>query len=99
MIGDELILGEEPELAPGVRGYSVDVDGELYIPLVIAEKPGNGDVGRFLNSLPVDKIVKFPNVLNRRLAGMLHRRGFVTHVEDSELGLVKVWVRKVEHRP
>jgi len=75
-----LILGQEPHIAPGVRGYTMEIDGELYVPLVIADRPGNGDVGRYLDGLPTDHTVKFPNVISDKLRGMLLCRGFI----DSE---------------
>lgn len=87
--------GQEPEIAPGVRGYTVEKDGALYVPLVIASTPGDGAVGRFLDALPADRPVKFPNVLSPKLAGMLQRRGFRRVYEfDEESGEdVPVWVR------
>lgn len=39
------------QLAPGVRGYAVEANGKVYIPLIEAEKPGSGDVAKFLDSL------------------------------------------------
>lgn len=94
-IPELLTLGQEPEIALGVRGYTIEHNDALYVPLVIATRPGEGDVARFLDGLPVDRTVKFPNVINRQLAGMLHRRGFrLTHEFDETLGeSVAVWVR------
>lgn len=72
-------------LAPGVRGYTVDMGEQgLYIPLIDAEAPGSGDVGRYLDSLPKDRRVVVPNVISARLAGMLDRRGFVVVQEWAE---------------
>lgn len=89
---EELIPGQEPYLAPGVRGYTVEVDGALYVPLLIADQPGSGAVGRYLDSLR-DRIVKVPCVLSERLAEMLRRRGFRLEVEqDPGMGPVEVWV-------
>lgn len=85
--------GHEPRLAPGVRGYVVWSHGELYVPLVIADAPGSGDVGRYLDSLPRDRVVKFPTVLSAALAGMLERRGFAEAVEMTPLGPCELWVR------
>jgi hypothetical protein len=63
-------------LAPGVLGYTVEADGVLYIPVIMAEEEGSGDVGRYLDSLPRDRTVKVPGVQSDRLRGMLERRGF-----------------------
>lgn len=73
--------GDEPFLAPGVRGYAISsATGWTYIPLIIAEKQGSGDVGRFLDSLA--KCCCIPNVNSPRLRGMLERRGYITRVES-----------------
>lgn len=89
-----IVPGQEPYLAPGVRGYTVEQNGELYVPLIIADRPGSGDVGRYLDSLPRDRTVKFPNVLSERLEQMLLRRGFHHGVEYSEeWGIVPILVR------
>jgi len=85
--------GHEPRLAPGVRGYTVWSHGELYVPLVIAEREGSGDVGRYLDTLPLDRVVKFPSVLSERLAGMLLRRGFAPATEMTPRGPCDLLVR------
>lgn len=64
-------------LAPGVRGYTRDRPSELWIPYIMAENEGNGDVGAYLDSLPRDRPIVIPNVINERLYKMLGRRGFV----------------------
>lgn len=74
--GDILTPGAEPTIAVGVRGMAFDMTSGIYISLVIAEKPGNGDVSRFLDHLPKDRRVVFPSVLNPKLRAMLARRGF-----------------------
>lgn len=83
------------KLAPGVLGYAVETDEALFVPAIMAERPGRGDVGRFLDSLPRDRTVKVPAVLSPRLAGMLDRRGFKRKVEwAAEFAeYVEVWVR------
>lgn len=88
-----LIPGHEPVLAPGVRGYTMEHRGALYIPLVIAERPGNGDVGRYLDGLPKNRTVKFPNVMSAKLCGMLQRRGFCLTEETENGETIGVWVR------
>lgn len=78
--------GQEGYLAPGVRGYAVKHEGRYYIPLVYAQNPGHGDMGRFLDSLhPLCCLV---NIANPRLRGMLKRRGWL-----PEAGPVDVWSR------
>jgi hypothetical protein len=71
------------QLAPGVRGYTVEHEGAVYVPVVIADKPGSGDVGRWLDSLDPKKTWKFPTVLSPVLEGMLKRRGFTQALEWS----------------
>lgn len=64
------------EIGPGVLGYTVEHDNEIYVPLVAAASQGAGDVGRYFDSLPADKTIIVPNVMSARLAGILTRRGF-----------------------
>ncbi len=72
-------------LAPGVLGYTVDMpDGTLNIPYIQAERPGSGDVARYLDSLPRDRRVCVPCVLSERLWMMLERRGFQPALEWAE---------------
>jgi hypothetical protein len=88
--GGMLIPGQEPMLAPGVRGYAVEHRGRIYIPVVAAEKEGSGDVGRFLDSLSPRCV--FPCVISNRLRAMLQRRGYVMHIEsDNDGEPVDVW--------
>ena len=91
-----IIPGSEPLLAPGVRGYQIEVrKGEVYIPLIAAEEEGSGLVGLFLDALPTTITVKFPNVVNEKFLGMLQRRGFVCLIEhcDRTDEDVAVWAR------
>lgn len=89
-------------LADGVVGYDVDHEGELWVPVIAATEPGNGDVARYLDSLPTDRTVVVPNVVSSQLAAMLERRGFrntLKAIEDADveasLGseVVDVWER------
>lgn len=82
------------QLAPGVIGYEEVRGGDLYVPLIAAVDEGRGDVGRYLDSLPRDRRVVVPNVLNDILAGMLKRRGFKLRTEIDDDGPVAVWVRR-----
>lgn len=92
--GETFELGQEPELAPGVGGYTLDVDGDLWLPLIYAEDEGSGQVGEYLDTLPFDRRVVVPNILSGRLAGMLRRRGFVSETVESSEGSVDALVRR-----
>lgn len=74
----------EAQLAPGVHGTLLDTPDGIYIPTISADEPGSGDVGRYLDSLPRNRTVKFPTVMSGRLREMLVRRGFVDGEEWSE---------------
>jgi hypothetical protein len=74
--GEAITLGQEPEIGEGVRGTAFDTENGIYIPLIIAERPGTGAVSRFLGALPTDRRVVFPTVTSQRLHAMLARRGF-----------------------
>jgi hypothetical protein len=86
-------------LAPGLRGYTMEVDGALYVPLVVADNPGHGAMRRYLDALPRDRTIKFPTVINGLLEGMLQRRGFVLEYEGSSehQQTVEVYVRRARH--
>lgn len=87
-----------PEVAPGVRGVVTEWDGAVIVGAISAVTPRNGDVGHYLDSLPTDRPVLFPNVINDRLAEMLERRGFAHHrslFRSSPYGeWVDGWVRR-----
>lgn len=74
------------ELGPGVLGYShrSDPTGCIYFSVIEAVSEGNGDVGRWLDSLPTDETYRIPMVINPRLQGMLRRRGWATSYEWFE---------------
>jgi hypothetical protein len=95
---DPGVIGVLDELAPGLRGYTVDHEGALYVPFVVADDPGHGALSRYLDSLPTDRAVKFPTVISSKLAGALQRRGYVVEWEWSELHQewVEVYVRHPE---
>lgn len=71
-------------IAPGVAGYGVQTKEAIYFPVIEALHPGNGDVGRWLDSLPTDRTIRIPDVLNPKLRGMLERRGYVPVFEYAE---------------
>lgn len=74
------------ELGPGVFGYrNVMEDGTVYFGVIEAAQEGNGDVGRFLDSLPTDTTFRIAYVINPRLEGMLVRRKWTTFYEWFDL--------------
>lgn len=73
--------GQEPELGPGVRGVLFDQEDRIVIAVLYATEPGSGDVGRYLDALPKDRLIIFSCVISPRLRGMLERRGYVPGVE------------------
>lgn len=74
--GDTFTPGQEPELAPGVRGIRFETPQGIYIPLITAEAPGSGAVSAYLDTLPRDQRIVFATVISEQLAEMLYRRGF-----------------------
>ena len=78
-------------IAPGVRGYAIESEGKIYIPFIMAERPGNGDMGRFVDSLS-DRCV-FVNVLSSTLMKMLIKRGWKRKMELLNGETVDVWSR------
>ena len=89
--GSTLSPGDEDFLAPGVRGYAIEENGKIYIPLIIAEQEGSGVVGRFLDSLTPRCVI--PTVTSVRLRGMLERRGWKCTEEEAMGDVFDVWVR------
>jgi hypothetical protein len=83
--GTPCTFGGEGLLAAGVRGYAIEENGRIFIPLIIAEHEGNGDVGRFLDSLSPRCVI--PNLTSPRLMGMLSRRGFIPDWSEG----VDIW--------
>jgi hypothetical protein len=89
--GDAAQAMGEQQLAPGVHGWYFDTPEGIYIPVITADNPGSGEVGKYLDSLPCNRDIKFSTVLSAKLRGMLLRRGFVDATEFSE-----EWAEKVE---
>jgi len=77
------LMGEK-QLAPGVHGSLFDDPNGIYVPTISADVPGSGDVGRYLDNLPRNRRIIFPNVLSAVLRGMLLRRGFIETTEYAE---------------
>lgn len=88
--GTRMILGHEPLLAPGVRGCAYERGGRIEIPIMLAEREGSGDVGRFLDSLSPRCVIHC--VISNRLVGMLLRRGWRETIEQIDGEDVDVWV-------
>ena len=86
-IGEIFSVGQEPLLAPGVRGILFDEHDGIIVTSVFAEQEGSGAVSAWLDSLPKNRRVTFTTVLSGRLAGMLVRRGFQPILlHDSDFG-------------
>jgi len=75
------------KLAPGVWGYTFECEGKIFIPLIVAEKEGSGDVGRFIDRLSAKCVIM--DVTSKRLEGMLLRRGW----KKIEVGPNDYWSR------
>ena len=77
-------------LGDGVLGYAIRKGKEVYIPVVNATTPGNGDVGRWLDALATKCVLV--GVINNRLKGMLVRRQWEVTFEKSGPGdVVDTW--------
>ena len=65
------------QLAPGILGRVETMpDGTMLYSMGMAERPGHGDLGRFLDSLALDLRLVAIGVSSPIVAGMLERRGF-----------------------
>lgn len=90
---------EYQELAPGVHGLTEEMLGMLVIHVIIADPPGQGNVSRYLDTLPTDRPIMAVRVLSEKLAGMLSRRGFSPGKVVAEgIGEVEVYFRGVDPR-
>jgi hypothetical protein len=71
-------LGEPQRLATGIFGHILDEGKKgVYIPTFYSISQGKGNAGKFIEELKERyNIVKFPNIINPVLIGMLERRGF-----------------------
>lgn len=74
-------------LAPGVRGFTYAWGDIIFIPFIMANREGDGDVGRFLDSLSYRCVIQ--SVTSDRLRGMLERRGFIKTIVQGD----NFWVR------
>jgi hypothetical protein len=85
------VMGALGEIYPGVKGYAVEKDGQIFIPLIDATEEGSGAVGEFLDRISLR--CRVVNVCSARLVGMLQRR----HFKETELSVgqagetVDVW--------
>ena len=77
------------QLAPGVYGYAIEVEGEIWIPYLRFDREGSCAVGRFLDRLPDN--VAIPNVISPRLLGMMRRRGWTRRLEPTPHGPIEIW--------
>lgn len=84
------LSGDEEDLAPGVKGIVFEEAGILYIGVLAATTPFNGDVGRYLDSIPKSKTVRVMDVMEPILEGMLERRGY-DYVEVPAEEIEEFW--------
>ena len=76
-----------PQVAENVAAVTHDgPGGTLFVSFVLSLAPGRGFVSRYLDALPADRRVVFPDVLNSNLAAALERRGF-----RRSMGLAVEW--------
>ncbi len=73
-LGDKLLF-------EGVKGFAFEHKGLIYIPLIVAEREGSGQVGKFLDRLSQRCCVV--GVTSERLEGMLKRRSFHCRIEPD----------------
>lgn len=87
--GGVLIPGQEPEIYPGVKGYAVEHDGAIYIPLIIGD--GTGKVSEMLDRLTYR--CRIVGVVSSKLREMLFRHGWrMNNQYDAESDCtVDVW--------
>ena len=77
-------------LTSKIHGYAVESNGKILIPLIESLEPGQGNVGRFLDSL--SPRCEIPTVMNAKLRGMLERRGWTVRIEDDpQWGRVEIF--------
>lgn len=77
-----------PVIGPSVHGEIVERADAVFLNIIVAQHPGRGDGGRFLDSLPRDKRIIVTCVLSEVLIGMLQRRGYAYHAASG------CWVRE-----
>lgn len=75
-----------PEVAPGVLAAVREIEGYLIVSFIWSTSPGQGNVGRWLDTLSRERPVIMVEVLDAtpegsvaragRLSGMLARRGY-----------------------
>ena len=81
-----------PLITDGVLGYTAECLGAFWVTLIVAEPPGEGHGGRYLDSLTQDEIIVVEP--NPHLSGMLERRGFKGTYVETPLGeIVRAHVR------
>lgn len=91
-------LGKESKLSKGVFGhYSVEPGRGIYIYTIRSTQQGKGYMTTYLEQLMNDHMaIRFPNVVNSKLADMLKAKGFSKkreHVPKLK-GHLDVWVWK-----
>ncbi|MDH6674328.1 hypothetical protein M2277_005020 [Paenibacillus sp. LBL] len=70
-------LGSQSKLAKGIIGHIIVEGNAATIITFTSLVEGKGNAGRFIDELKERyDIVTFPNLINKKLEGMLQRRGF-----------------------
>ncbi|KKL18261.1 hypothetical protein LCGC14_2477320 [marine sediment metagenome] len=91
-IQEGTVMGfDESEIYPGVKGYAVEKDGFIMIPMIAATEEGHGAVGEFLDR--ISSRCRVVNVCSLKLVGMLQRRNFkMTEILVEQFDeMVDVW--------
>ena len=77
-------MDEVGEIAPGITGFMAQTEGKVDVVAVVSDEPGKGNFSRFLDLLPVDKLVTFHDVTSDLVRVCLFRRGFKPEFAHSE---------------
>lgn len=91
-------LGHESKLSEGVYGHlKIDPVKGAYIYTIRSRQSGKGYVRSYIDQLMQEhSAIRFPNVVNPKLADMLKEKGFSKkreHVAQLK-GHVEVWIWK-----
>lgn len=93
-------MGAPQLLFPGVMGLTVKRRGTISVVFIMSVEEGRGHVSRYIDHLKQKySVIRFPNIISKRLENMLVKRGF-EHVEEWDTfygGIADVYVwRKPE---
>jgi hypothetical protein len=77
-------MDEVGEIAPAITGFMAQTDRKVDVVAVVSDEPRKGNFSRFLDSLPVDKLITFHDVTNELVRVCLLKRGFKPDFAHSE---------------